>query len=627
MRVCTFDTETNGLLPACNTMWCAVVKDHDTKEVSRFSPDLQGHDRVTALTAKLDEYDIIIGHNIFQFDLVVLKKLTGWEPKAHPIDTLWMSRVQYPDRRKHPRAPTGTSPHSVANWGYYVGRGKVEHDDWSQYTPAMMTRCEEDVEIQVLIYESLLEEGRRTGMMPAHKMNMVLFRLLQKQEENGWYVDQEHMRSCLHMLNHWIDRISATVGPHLPIILDVQEGKKEGEYKYVKKPFNIDGSYSQSVRKFHDLFPVDACPSVGGPFSRVLFRPASLDSRIEMIDFLLAQGWEPQEWNTNNVGVRTSPKLSAKENFVGINSSIGRLVARRMQCKQKRSIIGGLLTHIREDGRIPSVVTGLAVTGRARHKIIANIPGPDAFFGVWMRKIFTVPEGRVLVGIDSKGNQIRQLAARMGDDEFTAAAIDDGVDIHNYNQIRFGVSTRAIAKTSYYGIIFGSGDKKAGKIVGGNAQAGKSLKEKIFKSLPKLKELIDDLTSRWKARAKAVWNPTFRQHDYSDGWIEGLDGRRIKVPSSHQLLVYQLQSDEAIQMGLAYCIFHSRIEARGLKSGVDYWTVCWYHDEFQVETLPAHAKVVGEEACEAIRRAGIELGIRCPHDGDYKVGKTWLETH
>src|SRR3546814_11223376 len=118
-----------------------------------------------------------------------------------------------------------------------------------------------------------------------------------------------------------------------------------------------------------------------------------------------------RSWNTDSEGNRTSPKLGKDDEFRGIRSALGRLIARRIQCKQRRGTIEGWASATRTDGRISTPVAGVATTGRLRHKLIVNVPGKDAFFGEWMRKIFIDRPGRVMVGVDSTGNQMRQLDA------------------------------------------------------------------------------------------------------------------------------------------------------------------------------------------------------------------------
>jgi DNA polymerase I-like protein with 3'-5' exonuclease and polymerase domains len=51
------------------------------------------------------------------------------------------------------------------------------------------------------------------------------------------------------------------------------------------------------------------------------------------------------------------------------------------------------------------------------------------------------------------------------------------------------------------------------------------------------------------------------------------------------------------------------------------------HDEWQLEVPKQHGISVGELGVSAIQAAGVALGLRCPLDGEYKVGKNWAETH
>ena len=116
--------------------------------------------------------------------------------------------------------------------------------------------------------------------------------------------------------------------------------------------------------------------------------------------------------------------MSKTDAFVGVTGRVGQLIARRVQCKARLSIMQGWRSSVRDDGRIPTPVMGLAATGRLRHKGVVNVPSPDtgAFYASQMRSVFTATPGWTMVGVDSKGNQARQLAARMGDEEFTAVS-------------------------------------------------------------------------------------------------------------------------------------------------------------------------------------------------------------
>ncbi len=172
-----FDIEANGLLDTVDIVHCIVAKDVNTREEDRS----HGNGvliNLASVDSLLNTATKLIGHNILGYDLKALKKVCGWSPMLHRyrpedvvsfFDTYIMSMLLNPNRTMPEGCPkfvinqiTGEKkkigPHSLAAWGYRLGRGKPEHDDWSVYSPGMMHRCVEDVEITCLVYEALLKE-------------------------------------------------------------------------------------------------------------------------------------------------------------------------------------------------------------------------------------------------------------------------------------------------------------------------------------------------------------------------------------------------------------------------------------------------------------------------------------
>jgi DNA polymerase I-like protein with 3'-5' exonuclease and polymerase domains len=190
-----------------------------------------------------------------------------------------------------------------------------------------------------------------------------------------------------------------------------------------------------------------------------------------------------------------------------------------------------------------------------------------------------------------------------------------------------GCPTRGHAKNFFYGFIFGAGDWKIGKIIGGDVAAGKLLKARYLDSLPGLKHTINHLTEQWRASAQKYYDPKFGRMVFRNGYIKGIDGRPILVESEHAILCYALQSDEAIQMSVAYVMLHKWAEEKGWKLGQDWGMLIWMHDEFQMEAKPEIAGELRDLACRAIQWAGEFLKIKFPHEGDGKIGRNWYECH
>ena len=626
MTVWVFDLEANGFLDKADRIHCAVFKRFGKDEVVKFTPE-----NIHELPAFMDRCKQLIGHNILGYDFPLLKKLYGYEYKGKKTDTLIMSRLLNPKRQSPPDCPNKKSPHSVEAWGYRVGRGKPEHEDWEEFSSEMLHRCTEDVFIQELIYRELVKEAAGGNWKDAFRMTFRLFECLADQESYGWFIDKDALDRNIATLERWMRRIDAVITPRLPNILLIKETKKDGEYNYVKKPFLKTGAYSKVALDFLDDLN---CPSgsvdILGVFSRVTTRKVNLDSRDELVSYLLSLGWIPDQWNYDDDGNKRSPKLSKDDAFEGIEDKVGVLVAKRQQCKHRKSSLEGLKELIREDGAIPSVINNLAVTGRATHRNIVNIPRPGSFFGKQMRQIFSHRPGKVVVGTDSDACQVRMLAGRMGDPAYIDAIVhgkkEDGTDNHSLTMKLCDLESRDVAKTTLYCLLFGGGDDKLGRSAKKPGQGAK-IREILYKGFKGLGELVADLQTQWRKTAKKKFNPVTGRVELANGIIEGLDGRPITVPSEHQLLVYLLQSDESIMMATAYCIAYKRLTEKYGPHGDKWGLLLWMHDEIQIECDPDIADGVGEIVSLCIRDAAAFYKIKCPHLGNYSIGLNWADTH
>lgn len=151
------DTESDGLADVATKVWCVATIDYDTEgdDAVLFTPSF-----INDALDFLHDCDVIVGHNWFDHDLDLLKKLHDWEPLPHQvvIDTLWFSRMMYP-KRPLPAGYGDNKTHSIEAWGYRVGRGKPEHKDWSKYTDAMGVRCKEDTIINRMVLWELEKEA------------------------------------------------------------------------------------------------------------------------------------------------------------------------------------------------------------------------------------------------------------------------------------------------------------------------------------------------------------------------------------------------------------------------------------------------------------------------------------
>ena len=153
MSTWTMDTESDGFVEVATVIHCAVFKNLETGEVVNFTPHF-----VKNIPKFLEERcNTIICHNAIQHDFPLIKKILGYDYRGKVYDTLVLSRILSPNRRvPYNCLNARATSHGLEAWGYRVGRGKPEHNDWSVYTPAMLHRCSEDVEINEMVYLSLI---------------------------------------------------------------------------------------------------------------------------------------------------------------------------------------------------------------------------------------------------------------------------------------------------------------------------------------------------------------------------------------------------------------------------------------------------------------------------------------
>lgn len=278
------------------------------------------------------------------------------------------------------------------------------------------------------------------------------------------------------------------------------------------------------------------------------------------------------------------------------------LILEYLTLQKRLGMVDSWLNAYAADGRVHGRVnTCGAVTGRMTHSNpnMAQIPSESLY-----RECWTVPEGKRLVGIDASGLELRMLAHYMKDDNYTNEVLNG--DIHTANQKAAGLSTRDQAKTFIYAFLYGAGDSKIGSIVGGGSQRGRQLKESFLENTPALRSLRERV-----GKHAGV------------GHIAGLDGRRVWIRSEHAALNTLLQSAGAIVMKQALRLATERLR----RNQVPFKLVAQVHDEFQVEAPEEWAEAVGITFRNAIRRAGEHFEMRCPLDGEYKVGTSWADTH
>ena len=152
-----FDLETNGLLNDVSQIHCLVVYDSETDETVAYN-DEGNAEPITRGVQRLEDAEVIVGHNIIGYDIPCIHKIYPWfSPTALVIDTLLLSHLYHTDLRdtdmKHkwdsmPLQLYGR--HSLEAYGHRLGEYKGEFckdADWSKWSQEMQDYCKKDVAI------------------------------------------------------------------------------------------------------------------------------------------------------------------------------------------------------------------------------------------------------------------------------------------------------------------------------------------------------------------------------------------------------------------------------------------------------------------------------------------------
>ena len=454
--------------------------------------------------------------------------------------------------------------HSLRAWGHRLGNYKDDFKDFDGgLTEEMVSYCKQDVSVTETLHKRLSNDLLVWGNSLDLEHQVAL--IVKQQEEKGFKLD---VKKALFLLAGWRKRLH-----------EIEE-----ELQEVFRPI-VTRRYSEKTgNRLKDKVEV--------------FNPGS---RKQIAERLMTLGWQPTK-HTEKGSVIVDEKV-----LQTIDLPEAKLIAEYLLVQKRVAQVESWIDHADNSDRVHcKIITNGAVTGRMTHSKpnLAQVPRVGNPFGKECRECWTVEDGNVLVGIDASGLELRMLAHYMRDEEYTNEILSG--DIHTANMNAAGLTNRDQAKTFIYAFLYGAGPAKIGQIVGGGEREGRKLIDSFLANTPalhKLKEKVNRLAQK--------------------NWLPGLDGRRLIIRSQHAALNTLLQGAGAIVMKKALVLLHEKINSDIILGSF----VANVHDEWQIETSKEFAESVGQLGVQAIQQAGLALGLRCPLDGEYKIGTNWATTH
>ena len=595
-----FDIETDGLYDKVTKVFCIVIYDINREETFAYGPD-----RIDDALAHLATGDVLIGHNVIFYDVPVLQKLHSFNCKARILDTLICTRLIWPkeklydlDVQLYPEVPKNyRGMAGLKAWGYRLSDNKIEFKDFSEYSEEMLVYCKQDVSVTSKLWKHIANQDYPEQAL---KLEHDFALAINKQIRAGVSFDVD---AAIDLVDN----------------LRAREAQLEAELKEIFPPLEHRNWFTPKVNNKTRGYVK------GVPFEKIHYEEFNPGSRDQIADRLKAKyGWQPEKTTEKGNPILNDEVLEA------LPYPEAKPLAEYMLIKKRLGQIAdgnnAWLKLVNNDSSRMhgDVVTNGCVTGRCAHRYpnMGQVPAGYSPYGKECRSLFHAPQGWDMIGIDAKALELRCLAGYLAiydGGEYARVVTDPTIDIHVYNQERFGVATRDISKRLLYAVLYGAGHLKAGSIVDPNEKdeevlrkLGRTAINSFMAEVPALKELKERIESQ------------IAHNDH----LVGLDRRILYCRSAFKGLNVLLQSAGAILMKQVVINIHDNIEsALSLPHGAEWEQVLMVHDEVQLVCSPKYTEQIRAQALAAFPQAQQFFGFLCDIEGDSRVGSNWSQTH
>ncbi len=617
MKTLIFDLETNGLLPTLDRIWCAGIANPETGEVKVYSDYSDKYPSLEEGLKELATADRVVAHNLIGFDFPALEKLyPGTINYKQLWDSIVVAALIEPDRKSH----------SIAAYGEEFGAPKGDYKDFENFSQDMVDYMVRDVEINVRIYNKLQAIMKRgdidytQAIDIEHKVQWCL----SIQERHGFRLDMKAAYAAEARLRQEQKDIEV----ELQDIFPPKFIPAKGNYDWAQNRWaNVDVTTPKVNRKPQGI-------TKGVSYTKIVEEQFNPGSRLQIVRRIKSKypKWMPTSFTPSGIPeinetiLSNMPIAEAKSlnRYFKVSKQLGQIADGR-----------NAWLRVEREGRIHGRVKSCGCRTHRMSHFSPNTAQVDK--DPALRSLWVANEGEKLVGCDASGLELRMLAhylAIWDDGQYAKAVIEgnqkEGTDAHTRTKTLAGLHNRNSAKTLIYALLYGAGNQKLSDIVvedaknnnesipaGRGYKLGKSTRDKLSEGIIGLGNLVK----------------VSQMRDKKQGWLKGLDGRKVHTNGQHGALNTLLQSAGAIVMKLALAELHFNIgPERGLVCPKTYKTIGWnycanVHDEWQCSAKADVAENLGQAMADAIKQAGVVLKLRCELAGEYDIGDNWSETH
>ena len=401
--------------------------------------------------------------------------------------------------------------------------------------------------------------------------------ILTKQEIHGWYFDEQKAQQLESSLRREMEETQAILC---------------GQFPFVAGPL-FTPKRDNSTQGYR----------AGCEIQRIKeFNPTSRDH----IAWILTTHLNVKLTKTTTTGKPIIDEIILTE----IDIPFSRLCAKCLTIKKKLGMISEGVNAWRKlvttSSRIHHHCSVATNTFRCAHRNpnLGQVPAGPEF-----RELFTASPGKVMVGADLSGIELRMLAHYLGrydGGRYADILLND--DIHQVNADKIGITRRQV-KTVTYAFLYGAGNEKIGMSYDNSLQPkearkkGQEIREAYVSAIEGLADLLGAVS-----------------HKATQGHIMACDGRRVLVDSPHKGLNYLLQCSAGVVAKRWMVIANDLVQVKASQ-------LAFVHDELQYECEQDYADTLMETLENSATLAGHYYNLRCPIAAEAKKGKTWADVH